>query len=108
MVAFGVLSGTPSHAGDGEPTSSTFPCAVSRSNSLCGINIAEPVRKTKAVQLRPTFWGEAQRPLDPQKTETKTYPFRDCGVRRSNSLHTILFSALCGCRRATRPGLPFR
>ena len=57
MVAVGVLSGTPSHAGEGEPTSSTSSRAASRSNSDCGISMARPVRKTNAVQVRLTFCG---------------------------------------------------
>ncbi len=57
MVAVGVFSGTPSHAGEGDPTSSTSSRAARRSNSDCGISMARPVRKTKAVQVRLTFCG---------------------------------------------------
>src|SRR6267143_525298 len=57
MVAVGVLRGTPSQEGEGDPTSSSSPSAASRSNSFCEINIGDPLRKTNAVQLRPTFCG---------------------------------------------------
>src|SRR6266446_1239663 len=52
MVALGVLSGMPSHAGDAEPTSSTSPSAAKRSNSNCGIEQADEKWEMKHLRLR--------------------------------------------------------
>ena len=60
MVALGVFNGTPSQAGDAEPTSSTSPSAASRSNSRLrnqtGLSGAKNVSHTGAGNFLRSRW----------------------------------------------------